>query len=688
MTIRGEISQAPPKESVPLEDSASRRQGRGKLGRLLRYPLRAPRQVRTWISTTTWGSARWQRGLVAVIAGVIFWPQSSVDAGIGLDPSWQAGLAMARAQHIAWGRELVFTYGPLGFLRTGAYYSFDQSLLAAVCQVAIIAVLFLGITAVLSLRTAPMTSLVGAFVTTGIVTILSVGHGLAFRPGSALEMTYPELVVLAAFVWASVPLLQEEPKRAKVFTICVTLGAVAGFQLLMKFNTGFAVLAIALTASGLLGWKAVGRHCATVAAFAASALICWVALAGQRPGDLPAWLRSSMAIASGYVDGMSASPLPRWGLPAIVLSVGWIVVLCRLFVRGGPEIPRRYLALVGLVTLFAGKAAFGRFEPWHVAILLSVIIVTLVITPWSRARRRAVVLAAVAVALVFELNLGGPAAVVDRAVSAMLIPVQAVDRLATLAGPGHFGKRIEQAKARQRALYAIPDRFIATIGSGTVHIDPQEISAAWAYDLAWRPALVFQTYQALTPMLDDVNGESLVKGPQFVLSRLSAASPAIGLDGRLGVQESPKYSRALLCNYTLRGLEDRWALFTRTGPHCGPLTKLSVVPVKENEAIKVPAPSGPDRAVLMGIDLDQTLNDRLFQGTVLPLTTFTLVVDGVTYRLIAKNAAEPFLVSTPASVGGTNLQIHAESVGVGRTINVNQPLVTARLRFYEMRVGP
>ncbi|MGV7479259.1 hypothetical protein PJK53_29325, partial [Mycobacterium kansasii] len=77
-------------------------------------------------------------------------------------------------------------------------------------------------------------------------------------------------------------------------------------------------------------------------------------------------------------------------------------------------------------------------------------------------------------------------------------------------------RKIEQAKARQRALYGIPDHFIQTIGSSTVHVDPHEISAVWAYDLAWHPTPVFQTYQALTPMLDALNGESLANGPQFV----------------------------------------------------------------------------------------------------------------------------------------------------------------------------
>ncbi|WP_242670225.1 hypothetical protein [Mycobacterium decipiens] len=623
---------------------------------------------------------------MAGIAGVMFWPQSAVNPSVGLDPSWQAGLALARVQHIAWGSELVFTYGPLGFLRTSSYYTFGQSVLAAACQVAIIAALFLGIAAALRQRLPPMTSLVGAFITTGIVTFLSVGHGIAFKAPSALEMMYPELVVLAAFVWASVPLLQQEPRRSTVFATCLALGAVAGFQLLMKFNTGLAIVAVALALSVLLDWKALGRHCATVAVFAASIPICWV-LAGQRPGDLPAWLRSSIAIASGYVDGMATVPLPRWALPAVLLSLAWIGALCRMFMWGGSEIPRRYLALVGLATVISAKAAFGRFEPWHFAILLGLMVVTLAITPWSRARLPALVLAAVAIAFVFAVGVGGAQAVNGRVALAMQAPAQAVDRLAAFAVPGQVARRIEQAKARQRALYAISDRFIATIGSGTVHIDPQEISAVWAHDLAWRPTPVFQTYQALTPMLDDMNAESLAQRPQFVLSRLSAASPAIGLDGRLGVQESPKYSRALLCNYTLSGIENRWALFTHTRPHCGPLTMLSEVPIKEHEAIRVPDPSGPDKAVLVGIDLDQTFNDRLYQGKVLPLTTFTLLVDGVTYRLIAKNAAEPFLVSTPASVAGTNLQIHAQAIGVGRTVNLLQPFVSARARFYEMSVG-
>jgi hypothetical protein len=642
-----------------------------------------------WCSTTTWGSARWQRGLAAAIAAVIFWPQASVDAVVGLDSSWQAGLALARVHDLAWGPEIVLTYGPLGFLQNTAYYSFDQSLLATIYQPIIVAALFLGIAAALRQRHAPITSLIGAFITTGIAVILYTGHG--WGPG----LEYPELAVLAAFAWGTVPLLQQDSKRSTVFTTCIVLGAVAGLQLLVKFNTGLTIVAIALAVSVLLDWRAVGRHCATVTAFSASTLIWWV-LAGQRPGNLPAWIRYSAAVVSGYSEAMAyplfSSLYALLAVPAVVLSLAWIGALCVMFVRGGPEIPRRFVVLVGLATVITARSALVRCDQWHTYVLLGVIVVAVAaITPLPGTRGRAFVVVVVAIVFVllsaeavYARALGYP----ERTVAAVQAPVQAVDRLVTLALPGRVDQRVEQAKARQRALYAIPDRFINTIGSGTVHIDPDETSAVWAYDLAWRPVPVFQTYVAYTPTLDGLNSESLAKGPQFVLSRLSPASPATGIDGRLGVQESPRYSRALLCNYTLSGVENGWVLFTHTRPHCRPLTALSEVPVHENDVITVPAPSGPDKAVLVGIDLDQTVADRLFQGTVVPLTNFTVVLDGVTYRLITKNAAEPFLVTTPASVAGTNLQIHAHTIGVGRKVNLLQPDVTARLRFYEMRVEP
>jgi hypothetical protein len=341
--------------------------------------------------------------------------------------------------------------------------------------------------------------------------------------------------------------------------------------------------------------------------------------------------------------------------------------------------------LAVLVTGFAGRAAFGHLDLWHFCVLLATIVVVLAIAPLPKARRIYLV-AAVAITLTLVEFAG--TVIATRAVAVFETPGRVADRLVTLALPGRYGQRVEQAKARLRALYAIPDRFIATIGSAPVHIDPQETSAAWAYNLTWHPTPVFQTYSAYTPALDKLNAESLGNGPKYVLSRISSALPATGIDGRLGVQESPLYSRTLLCDYQVSGIENRWVLFTHTYPHCGPLTPLSQVSVRGQDVVNIPGPSGPDMAVLVGIGLNQTVEDQLLRATIAVGTIFGVELDEVYYRLIARNAEEPFLVVAPASVAGTNLQIHAHSIGAGRSISLAQPATTARLRFYEMRVNP
>lgn len=619
----------------------------------------------------------WQRALAAVVAAVAFWAQLPATAISGLDPSYEAAFALARTHGLAWGPEILYTYGPLGFLQNAAYYSLGQSVLATAYQLFVVAALFLGITAALRCYRAPMPSLVGAFATTGIAVIIQ-----GFR--------YPELAVLAVFAWASAVLMQHDPKRRTAWTTCLVLGAVAGFQLLMKLNSGLVIVAIALATSALLDWKAVGRHCATLTAFVVSIPIWWV-LAGQQLGDLLIWVRSSADVVTGYSEAMSLF-LTREAIPAGVLSLAWLGALCAAFVRGGPNIPRKWVVLAGLATAISAKVALGRFDVIHVSTLLGVIVVAMAISPPFRTRGPALVAAAVAVAYVLGIGV-----VIMRVEKAAQAPLRAGIRIGELALPGRFGEFVSQAKAHQRALYAVPDRFIHTIGSGTVHIDPYETSAIWAYDFAWHPAPVFQTFQANTPILDNLNGDSLAHGPDFVLSRLSSTSPATGIDGgdwtpgavaRLAVQESPRYTRNLLCNYTLSGTENGWALFTHTNPHCGPLIALSEASVHQNDAITVPVPSGPDIAVLVGIDLDRPIFDRLFQGTIAPLAIPTVVIDRVGYHLITRNAAEPFLVRSPGLVEGTNLQIGARTISVGRIPSLGWGDVTAKLRFYEMRVGP
>src|SRR5690349_17114162 len=55
--------------------------------------------------------------VTAAVLAIVTWPIASMEPQPGLDPSWLLGLHMAAHQGLDFGRDLIFTYGPLGFMR-------------------------------------------------------------------------------------------------------------------------------------------------------------------------------------------------------------------------------------------------------------------------------------------------------------------------------------------------------------------------------------------------------------------------------------------------------------------------------------------------------------------------------------------------------------------------------------------
>ena len=51
-----------------------------------------------------------------VVVALFTLPLSLRGVGAGLDPSWQVGLQLAAVNGFVFGRDVLFTYGPLGFL--------------------------------------------------------------------------------------------------------------------------------------------------------------------------------------------------------------------------------------------------------------------------------------------------------------------------------------------------------------------------------------------------------------------------------------------------------------------------------------------------------------------------------------------------------------------------------------------
>ena len=67
-------------------------------------------------------SAPWSVVGVAFVLLLLTWPALNLAPRFGLDASWQAALHLAAHTDLAWGRDVMFTYGPLGFLQEPALY--------------------------------------------------------------------------------------------------------------------------------------------------------------------------------------------------------------------------------------------------------------------------------------------------------------------------------------------------------------------------------------------------------------------------------------------------------------------------------------------------------------------------------------------------------------------------------------
>ena len=64
-------------------------------------------------------AASWWSRIVPVLVGLtglLAMPTLQPYVGTGTDPSWSIALNMATARHLRFGKDVVFTFGPLGFL--------------------------------------------------------------------------------------------------------------------------------------------------------------------------------------------------------------------------------------------------------------------------------------------------------------------------------------------------------------------------------------------------------------------------------------------------------------------------------------------------------------------------------------------------------------------------------------------
>jgi hypothetical protein len=604
-------------------------------------------------------------GLVALLA----WHVGMHPAGIGLDASWNAGLTMAVHDGLRFGDEIVFSYGPLGFLQSPFVYYEGLGVLAFLFTAALYVCFCVALVRALA-RILPL--------------LAAIVLGFLVVAGLPLIEQPPLLAVLAAMAMLE---LERSPRQVDAFLVA---GATyAAVEALVKLSTGPIIAGVFLIA--LVG---VGAGRARIAAFigllAAEILVLWL-LTGQSLGAIPDFLANTEEIVSGYSSAMvSETDVPHWQVvlasAAAALTTVALVVACRFGSFRDRRARWAGATLMGLVAFTVFKEGVVRTDAGHLSLFFSTAVVLWIAIPWSRRLWPALVGGAVLIALA-----GAP--VRPEAVTARMHVVDNVhaawDQLLNLVDSSRREEMIAAGRSGLQATYNLDARTLTALRGRTVSIEPWEAGAAWAYGLEWKPLPVFQNYSAYTAGLDRLNAEAVEdpQGPERILRENPSAVfpefPTPDVDDRFSAWDPPEQARAVLCNFVPLHQDDRWQVLGRVPDRCGPPRPAGEVEAGEGEPVLVPVP-GPGEAVFVriegaGVGGLERAAAALFHARVRHLT----VNAARTYRLVPETAADGLLLAGDGKFAAPGL---FSPFLQARTIGLHGAGDDLRFRFFRMQV--
>lgn len=579
-------------------------------------------QLRSWAGTA----------LTAGAVTVLNWP-SWQRAAPGLDSSWQAGLALAFTRHMQWGPQLDFTYGPYGFAGfVEPFYRLTAGVaLAYVFAVtwALAALLVAGLRAYWGLKGYQGLVLAGVISWAAIALSWEVRRTADFAGVLGLGLAF---AILRA---------PSGPWRTALAT---TLGAMAGFTLLVKLNTGLVMVVLLVLA--LAGASGSGPRLraglAAGAAFAGTFAIAWAA-ARQSFANLPGFTRYSVSLALGYSSAMNGR-LPRSSIAWSALAIG--AVAAAALAAGWRHRPRREQA-AGLLMVGAWGWAVvkdGFVASNHYPEFFRIVLVATALSCLLRPPRLVYGAAVVLAAGITLLTVTSPG--INPVTSLRALGPE----LADVAQAGRFSDMTAATRARVLEEEHLAPGLVRSLRGRTVAIEPWEDMIAWADPgLIWDPEPVVQSYSAFTTSVDRLDATFLSsrQAPQVLLFQRT------GFAGRDPWMDPPATMGALYCRYREVGASGPWLVLGHVADRCGRPQTLAVL--RSRFGVPMRVPRAPGKIVAARFVLAVPLAAELEAGLLKPPAVYLSIWDGrgavTRYRFVPGTAGDEHVLVVPATLG-------------------------------------
>jgi hypothetical protein len=473
--------------------------------------------------------------LVFGMIGFLTIPNLLLMPSPGVDDSWVVGLNMAKIHGYQFGKDIVFTFGPLGFMYSPVFCQFNIWCISSAFSLFAHLLLIYSIVIMMKKSSASLTD----YLLMGITLLMFA----LLITSAETSVEYKLLFSISILLYLSIV---NPPSPNRLLILYVFVSFLMATVSLIKFTAIFISVGILLFMTVFcLYKKQIRQLCCMLLVYIISVLVLLV-VAGQKITNFPAYLLNSYEVSQGYnAAGVINGPLKQ---VCVGLYAGGLLIFLLLYsiLKNKPAL--MYFILINLGFIFVSfKHGFIRHDKAHVYIFAAnalwffcsmYIANKKQLTLLSRGLSLILILALMAIIFVSYPHLLVPDA---------LGKLKMIGSVASLITDSAAGKaqKLEDAKNELRKAYLLNDETIKYIGNGSVDIIPTEISLLFAYNLNWFPRPLLQSQNAFTDRLDILDSQHFesVNAPEFLLYAFEA------IDGRYPPFNEPATFRTILRNY-------------------------------------------------------------------------------------------------------------------------------------------
>lgn len=433
---------------------------------------------------------------IALTSVLLFLPFHSVMPRPGLDASFTLAINEAVAQRMAFGKDIIFTAGPLASIWSKTYHP------------ATILMAFLG-GGLIGIGHAFLTYTISANSHRSWVWVYVLFLIFLLESRDALFLIYPMLLSLVIYRISLPSPNRDRIQLSKMGAIWFA-AAVSSLGLLPLIKLSFLPLTVVVCVLGsILLWKSGNRLIAVSAIlFPATSMVFFWTIIGQDASALLDYYFNSVPITSGFTQAMSAG---TYFLTPVLFVVAALLALAYIW-QTRPAIGMHEYAFLLVMACFlfiSFKAGFVRHDV-HALTASSSLVMAAIVLGGLRTiegkRLSMVLLACVVTWICVHKDFKSSKFEYYRPLGSQL----STELKAWSSGEiGHTSLEDRYGPALADIRRAIPIPKL----QGTVDIYPVELAALIASGNKWSPRPVFQSYSAYTPELAMVNARHL-SGPR------------------------------------------------------------------------------------------------------------------------------------------------------------------------------